>query len=82
MPKFEIDPLSAILADRQFAIIFHHVQDTLGCPPPTHRPPLMHKECWAKNECLLCWRGYTRTRALVELGLVEKRDDNDVTSER
>ncbi len=66
--------IKQVIADRQFAILFHHVQDTLGCPPPTHRPHLMHKECWNKNECLVCWREYTKTRAMVEFGLLEKRE--------
>ena len=67
---------SHLIEERQFAILFHHIQDKLGCPPPQYRKG-DGSECWTAHECRVCWREYTHLRALIEFGLVEKREQAD-----
>lgn len=72
--KFLIDPLDAVVAERQFSILFYTKQDKLGCPPPSYRKG-DGSECWTANECLVCWQKYTKIRAMVEMGMIEKKKD-------
>ena len=74
--KFEVDPLSAIVADRQFQLLFEDaVEDGLHCPPRDFQP-----DCWehcrtpqlaTDDTCIKCWRQYTMEQALLDLGLIE-----------
>ena len=67
--------LTGALSERAFAILFYSIQDELGCPPPAHRKGnvIEGDQCWHRHECLVCWKEYTRLRAMIEFGLVEKR---------
>ena len=75
--KFEIDPLDALVADRQFKLLFDAMWEH-DCPPRDFQREGCDVNPYSgANMCLVCWRDYTRIQALLDLGLVSKMGEEE-----
>ena len=84
------DKLIKAVTDRQFQILFEASCEritktrTLGCPP--YEFQLETEDCvntvTEGNVCLQCWRDYTQKQALLDLGLIEKMEEDIKKADR
>jgi len=62
--------LVEIVTQTQFKILFEAAD--VPCPPDEFQVCGDPAEVWLSDQCLDCWRNYTRCQALLDLGFIHK----------